>query len=72
VGIMPGAMQTGMGHDHDVYNKEGQALSSSTFAAGLRWNPLEEVAKTVMVLCSEGMDTVNGAIVTTDNGWSAI
>jgi hypothetical protein len=70
--IMPGAMMTGMGHDASTYHEEGRDLSSSTFAAGMRWNPLEEVSKTVMVLCSDGMDTVNGAIVNTDNGWSVI
>jgi NAD(P)-dependent dehydrogenase (short-subunit alcohol dehydrogenase family) len=72
VAIMPGAMQTAMGHDADLYHKEGRALASSTFAAGLRWNPVEEVSKTVLVLCSDGMDTVNGACVPTDNGWTAI
>jgi len=72
VAIMPGAMMTGMGHDASKYHKEGRDMSASTFAAGLRWNPLEEVAKTVMVLCSDGMDTVNGACVNTDNGWTAI
>ncbi|KAF3354700.1 hypothetical protein VdG1_07186 [Verticillium dahliae VDG1] len=40
------------------------------------WNlgtsPLEQVAKTVLVLCSDGMNTINGALVPTDMGWAAV
>ncbi|KAF1810323.1 dehydrogenase [Eremomyces bilateralis CBS 781.70] len=73
--IMPGPMKTNMGSDaHDVskYHPEGLRLASSSMAAGLRWNPIEEVAKTVALLCTDGVGTINGSLVNCDNGWTCI
>jgi hypothetical protein len=58
---MPGAMQTNMAESHlngRVYHEEGVKLASSSFASGMIWNELEEVAKTVLAMCCEGMGTV--------------
>jgi hypothetical protein len=41
-----------------VYHEEGVKLASSSFASGMIWNELEEVAKTVLAMCCEGMGTV--------------
>ncbi|KAL0931220.1 short-chain dehydrogenase reductase sdr [Colletotrichum truncatum] len=83
--IMPGPMQTNMARDKDHiadFHKEGLALVVSTFntvhgnpAQGgwnFGWSALEQVAKTVLVLCSDGMNTINGALVPTDMGWTTI
>ncbi|KAM0274872.1 hypothetical protein ACHAQH_007797 [Verticillium albo-atrum] len=83
--IMPGPMHTNIaGANHDVsrFHPEGMALSMATCSTWqgepgkVGWNlgmsPLEQVAKTVMVLCSDGMNTVNGALVPTDMGWAAM
>ena len=68
---MPGPMPTPMADkDPSGYHKEGIDLSSKTMATGLRWSPLEEVARTIALLCSSGIGTVNGALVSTDYGWT--
>ncbi|EEY15747.1 bacilysin biosynthesis oxidoreductase bacC [Verticillium alfalfae VaMs.102] len=85
VGIMPGAMPTnisGGSHDFSQLHPEGMALSGATCQTWQGepgkggWNlgisPLEQVAKTVLVLCSDGMNTINGALVPTDMGWAAV
>jgi hypothetical protein len=36
------------------------------------WSPLDQVAKTVVSLCSDGMNTINGALVPTDMGWTTV
>ena len=59
-------------HKERDFHPEGMKLASSTFAPGLAWNELAEVAKTVLCLCSDGMGTINGALVPTDNGWTTI
>jgi hypothetical protein len=53
-------MQTNMAEEHKErkYHEEGVKLASSTFAAGMVWNPLTEVAKTVLCLCSDDMHTM--------------
>jgi hypothetical protein len=60
VAIMPGAMQTNIAGAEAVrdFHPEGMKLSSATFATGMTWNPLTEVAKTVLCLCSDDMHTV--------------
>ncbi|KAG7140637.1 Short-chain dehydrogenase reductase 3a like protein [Verticillium longisporum] len=68
VGIMPGAMPTNIsGGSHDIsrLHPEGMALSGRLVKRG-------KVAKTVLVLCSDGMNTINGALVPTDMGWAAV
>jgi hypothetical protein len=67
-------MQTNMAESHKdrKFHEDGVKLASSTFAPGIPWNPLEEVSKTILCLCSDGMDTVNGACVPTDNGWTCV
>jgi hypothetical protein len=54
-------MQTNMAKSHNhgrMYHEEGVKLVGSTFAAGMVWNELREVVKTVFCLCCEGMGTV--------------
>ncbi|OLN83718.1 Levodione reductase 4 [Colletotrichum chlorophyti] len=84
--IMPGPMMTNMavtGEDHiKQFHQEGLALVTSTFNTlsadptqrgwNFGWSPLEQVAKTVLVLCCDGMNTVNGALVPTDMGWTTV
>ncbi|KAF2671787.1 short chain dehydrogenase/oxidoreductase [Microthyrium microscopicum] len=73
VAICPGPMQTPLASkDASKYHPEGVKLAGSSMASGLWWNPLNEVAKTVTWMCSSGVGTINGAIVTTDYGWTAI
>ncbi|KAH6705982.1 bacilysin biosynthesis oxidoreductase bacC [Verticillium dahliae] len=85
VGTMPGAMPTNIsGGSHDIsrLHPEGMALSGATCQTWQGepgkggWNlgisPLEQVAKTVLVLCSDGMNTINGALVPTNMGWAAV
>jgi NAD(P)-dependent dehydrogenase (short-subunit alcohol dehydrogenase family) len=73
VAIMPGAMQTNMAEAHDrKYHEEGVAMAGGSFMGDIVWNPLEEVSKTILCLCSDGMNTISGAFVPTDSGWTAI
>ncbi|KAG7103990.1 hypothetical protein HYQ44_015302 [Verticillium longisporum] len=85
VGIMPGAMPTNIsGGSHDIsrLHPEGMALSGATCQTwqgepgkggwNLGTSPLEQVAKIVLLLCSDGMNTINGALVPTDMGWAAV
>lgn len=54
-------MQTNMADSHNhgrTYHEEGVKLAGSTFAQGMVWNELQEVAKAVLCLCSGGMGTV--------------
>ncbi|KAI8166272.1 hypothetical protein K4K50_008911 [Colletotrichum sp. SAR 10_71] len=83
--IMPGPMQTNMARNENHiadFHKEGLAVVVSTFNTvhgdpanqgwNFGWSPLEQVAKTVLVLCSDGMNTINGALVPTDMGWTTV
>ncbi|CAI0653559.1 unnamed protein product, partial [Colletotrichum noveboracense] len=83
--IMPGPMQTNMARSENHiadFHKEGLAVVVSTFNTvhgdpakqgwNFGWSPLEQVAKTVLVLCSDGMNTINGALVPTDMGWTTV
>ncbi|KAF4926203.1 3-beta-hydroxycholanate 3-dehydrogenase (NAD(+)) 2 [Colletotrichum viniferum] len=83
--IMPGPMQTNMARNENHiadFHKEGLAVVVSTFSTvhgdpakqgwNFGWSPLEQVAKTVLVLCSDGMNTINGALVPTDMGWTTV
>jgi hypothetical protein len=69
---MPGAMQTGMGHDASTYHPEGVNLTAKTFATEFPWSDIKEVAKTIVVLTQDGIGTTNGALVPTDNGWMTV
>ncbi|KAF6834475.1 short-chain dehydrogenase reductase sdr [Colletotrichum plurivorum] len=83
--IMPGPMQTNMARDEGHiagFHPEGLKLVVSTFNTvhgdpaqkgwNFGWSSLEQVAKTVLVLCSDGMNTINGALVPTDMGWTTV
>ncbi|TEA13529.1 3-beta-hydroxycholanate 3-dehydrogenase (NAD(+)) 2 [Colletotrichum sidae] len=83
--IMPGPMQTNMARDKDYiasFHQEGLAMVVSTFNTvqgnpaekgwNIGWSPLEQVAKTVLALCSDNMHTINGALVPTDMGWTTV
>ncbi|KAK1722222.1 bacilysin biosynthesis oxidoreductase bacC [Colletotrichum lupini] len=83
--IMPGPMMTNMARDEEhikEFHPEGLAMVVSTFntcqgdpAKGgwdLGWSPLDQVSKTVVSLCSGGMNTINGALVPTDMGWTSL
>ncbi|KAF5527808.1 3-beta-hydroxycholanate 3-dehydrogenase (NAD(+)) 2 [Colletotrichum aenigma] len=83
--IMPGPMKTNMARNENHiadFHKEGLAVVVSTFNTvhgdpanqgwNFGWSPLEQVAKTVLVLCSDGMNTINGALVPTDMGWTTV
>ncbi|KAI8240666.1 3-beta-hydroxycholanate 3-dehydrogenase (NAD(+)) 2 [Colletotrichum sp. SAR 10_96] len=83
--IMPGPMQTNMARNENHiadFHKEGLAVVVSTFNTvhgdpakqgwNFGWSPLGQVAKTVLVLCSDGMNTINGALVPTDMGWTTV
>jgi energy-converting hydrogenase Eha subunit B len=70
---MPGAMQTNMAeHSERKYHEEGVKLAGASFMGNVVWNPLEEVAKTILCMCSDGMDTISGALVPTDSGWTTV
>ncbi|KAM0323165.1 hypothetical protein ACHAQA_009015 [Verticillium albo-atrum] len=70
------------GHDAAGFHAEGMALTMASCATwggeagkggwNLGMSPLDQVAKTVTVLCSEGMNTINGALVPADMGWASI
>ncbi|KAK1657425.1 bacilysin biosynthesis oxidoreductase bacC [Colletotrichum godetiae] len=83
--IMPGPMMTNMARDEEhikEFHPVGLAMVVSTFntcqgdpAKGgwdLGWSPLDQVSKTVVSLCSGGMNTINGALVPTDMGWTSL
>ncbi|KAK1711917.1 bacilysin biosynthesis oxidoreductase bacC [Colletotrichum acutatum] len=83
--IMPGPMMTNMARDEEhikEFHPEGLAMVVSTFNTcqgdptkggwDLGWSPLDQVSKTVVSLCSGGMNTINGALVPTDMGWTSL
>ncbi|GKT54065.1 short-chain dehydrogenase [Colletotrichum tofieldiae] len=83
--IMPGPMLTNMVKDENhikQFHQEGVAMVSSTFNTvqgdtaqrgwNFGWSPLNQVSKTVLSLCADGIHTINGALVPTDMGWTTI
>lgn len=71
--IMPVGMHTNIVESvqGQPFHEQGVKLAASSLG-DFPWNPLEEVAKTCLCLCSDGMDTINGALVNTDDGLTCI
>ncbi|KAG7052043.1 bacilysin biosynthesis oxidoreductase bacC [Colletotrichum scovillei] len=74
--IMPGPMMTNMARDEEhikEFHPEGLAMGNPAKGGwDLGWSPLDQVSKTVVNLCSGGMNTINGALVPTDMGWTTL
>ncbi|KAF2432399.1 putative short chain dehydrogenase/oxidoreductase [Tothia fuscella] len=73
VAIMPGGMATNIVSPEMMENshQEGLQLAMKMRGAGGSMCPFPEVAKVVLSLCSDGMQSVNGACVSVDNGWTS-
>ncbi|TQN70528.1 3-beta-hydroxycholanate 3-dehydrogenase (NAD(+)) 2 [Colletotrichum shisoi] len=82
--ILPGPMMTNMVNERRAarYHQEGLAMVVSTMNTvtgdpaekgwNYGWSPLDQVSKAVLSLCADGIHTINGALVTTDMGWTSI
>ncbi|OBR13375.1 Bacilysin biosynthesis oxidoreductase bacC [Colletotrichum higginsianum IMI 349063] len=75
--ILPGPMMTNMVNEGHAarYHPEGLAMVLGDPARkgwNFGWSPLDQVSKTVLCLCADGIHTINGALVPTDMGWTSI
>lgn len=71
--ILPGGMSTNIGSAFQAgLNQKGYELMMKGMATGPEMCDLSQIAKTAVFLSLPESSVVNGAVISTDNGWLAV
>ena len=67
--VLPGSMETNItAHLAGGYSEEGMQFTMRSMDTSLGFTPVDNVARTVLFLCSEEASSINGACVPVDQG----